>query len=155
MAVPGRIAPRNGDHCPHSSQCPWGHSGSTMSSRRNPARVFRVSMILHVVPAMASTNRRVAVLLNYGQGNFRAFGPSAFPGAFTSSEKSCTSTTDEIKDATALPSRESRGNCSDSGKLSSPRNVTEVVAPWASVKFLFSAIVPFLGRAPPSFAHHI
>jgi len=43
---------------------------------------------LDVVVTTAWTNRPVAVLLNDGQGKFRASSPSAFPGAFTPSEKS-------------------------------------------------------------------
>jgi hypothetical protein len=97
----------------------------------------------------------VAIFLNDGHGSFSRVEPTAFPEAFTTSEKSLDSTSNEIKDATALPSREPRGDCSNGRKFSSPRNVTEVVAPWASVKFLFSPIVSFLGRAPPSFVHHI
>src|SRR6266851_2252006 len=52
---------------------------------------------LDVVVTTAWTNRPVAVLLNDGQGNFRASSPSAFPGAFTTSEKSWACTTDEVR----------------------------------------------------------
>src|SRR6267378_678973 len=41
-----------------------------------------------VVVTTAWTNRPVAVLLNDGQGNFKASSPSAFPGAFRTSEES-------------------------------------------------------------------
>jgi hypothetical protein len=110
---------------------------------------------LDVIVTTAWTNLPVAVLLNDGQGNFRVSSPSAFPGAFTTSEKSLASTADEIKDATAvLPSRDRTGNCSNGSKFSSPLNVTWVLAPRASRNLPFSAIVSFLGRAPPSFVLH-
>lgn len=110
---------------------------------------------LDVIVTTAWTNRPVAVLLNDGRGNFRAFGPSAFPGAFTTSEKSCASTTDEIKDATAvLLSRCPTGTCLEGGRFSSPRNATRLLAPCASFNLPLSAVVSFLGRAPPSFVFH-
>jgi hypothetical protein len=111
---------------------------------------------LDVILTTAWTNRPVAVLLNDGQGNFRSSSPSAFPGAFTNSKKSCVYTTDESKDATAiLLSRYPSGNCSEGSRFSSPRNVTRLHVPWASFSWPLSAVVPFLGRAPPSFVLHI
>ena len=128
---------------------------ASVGGLRITARDVNGDRAVDLVLTTALRGQPVAIFLNDGHGGFSRAEPTTFPEAFSTSEKSLDSTSNEIKDATALPSRESRGNCSDSGKLSSPRNVTEVVAPWASVKFLFSAIVPFLGRAPPSFAHHI
>lgn len=111
---------------------------------------------LDVIVTMAWTNWPVAVLLNDGQGNFRALGPSAFPAAFTTSEKSCASTTDEIKDATAvLLSCYPTGICSEDRGFSLPKNVTRLLVPRASRSSPFSPIVSFLGRAPPSFVPHI
>src|SRR6266478_876332 len=111
---------------------------------------------LDVVVTTAWTNRPVAVLLNDGQGNFSASSPSAFPGAFSASEKSRVSTKDEVKDATAvLLSRFPTGNCPENSRFSSPRNVTGRVVPRASRNLLSSAVVSFLGRAPPSFVLHI
>lgn len=110
---------------------------------------------LDVVVTTAWTNRPVAVLLNDGQGNFRASSPSAFPAAFTICEKSWASTTDEVKDATAvLLSRYPTENCSEGSRFSSPRNVTGRLVPWASFNSPLSAVVSFLGRAPPSFVFH-
>jgi hypothetical protein len=110
---------------------------------------------LDVIVTTAWTNEPVAVLLNDGQGNFRASSPSAFPGAFSTSEKSRVSTTDEVKDATAvLLSRYPTGNCSEGSGFSSPRNVTGLLVLWASRNSLPSAVVSFLGRAPPSFVLH-
>ena len=37
MAVPGKRAPRSGDHWPHTRSRPVGHSGSTRSSSTSPA----------------------------------------------------------------------------------------------------------------------
>ena len=109
-----------------------------------------------VVVTTAWTNRPVAVLLNDGQGNFRSSSPSAFPGAFTASEKSWASTTDEVKDATAvLLSRYPTGNCPEDSRFSSPRNVTGRLVLQTSRSSLSSAVVSFLGRAPPSFVLHI
>lgn len=111
---------------------------------------------LDVVVTTAWTNRPVAVLLNDGQGNFKASSPSAFPGAFSTSEKSRVSTTDDGKDATAvLLSRYPTGNCPEGSRFSSPQNVTRLLVLQASRNSLSSAVVSFLGRAPPSFLLHI
>ena len=111
---------------------------------------------LDVVVTTAWTNRPVAVLLNDGQGNFRTSRPDAFPGVFTTSEKSWTPTTDEIKDATVVPlSRYTTGNCPEGTRFSSPRDVTGLLVLQASRKSISSLAVSFLGRAPPSFVLHI
>jgi len=111
---------------------------------------------LDVIVTTAWTNQPVAVLLNDGKGNFRSSSPSEFPGAFGTSEKSWALTTDEVKDATAvLFSRYPTGNCPEGSRFSSPRNVTGLLVPWASRNSLSSAVVSFLGRAPPSFLLHI
>lgn len=110
---------------------------------------------LDVIVTRAWTNQPVAVLLNDGQGNFSASSPSAFPGAFTPSEKSCGSTTDETKDATAvLLSRNPTGDCSR-GRFPSPRNVTGLLVPPPSRNLFSFVVVSFLGRAPPSFIFYI
>jgi hypothetical protein len=110
---------------------------------------------LDVVVTTAWTNRPVAVLLNDGQGNFRASNPSAFPGAFTTSEKSWASTSDEVNDATAvLLSRYPTGNCSEGSRFSSLRNVTRQLVLRASRHLPYRPVVSFLGRAPPSFVLH-
>ena len=111
---------------------------------------------LDVVVTTAWTNRPVAVLLNDGQGNFRASSPSAFPGAFTTSEKSWACTTDEVKDATAvLLSRYPAGNCSAGSRFSPPQNAAGLLLQWAPRSSALSVVVSFLGRAPPSFVLHI
>jgi FG-GAP-like repeat len=111
---------------------------------------------LDVVVTTAWTNQPVAVLLNDGKGNFRASSPSAFPRAFTASEKSKVSTTDEVKDATAvLLSRYPTGNCPEDSRFSSPRNVTGLLVLRASRNLPYCPVVSFLGRAPPSFVLHI
>jgi hypothetical protein len=111
---------------------------------------------LDVIVTTAWTNQPVAVLLNDGQGNFRASDLSTFSGAFTTSQKSLASTTDESKDATAvLPSRDPTGNCSNDSRFSSLRKVTKLLILWASRNSRFSSGVSFLGRAPPSFVLHI
>ncbi len=111
---------------------------------------------LDVVVTTAWTNRPVAVLLNDGQGNFRASSPSAFPRAFTTSEKSWICITDEIKDAVALLlSRYPTVNCPEVSRFSSPRNVTGLLVLQALRNSHSSAVVSFLGRAPPSVVLHI
>lgn len=111
---------------------------------------------LDVVVTTAWTNRPVAVLLNDGQGNFQDSRPSAFPGAFRNSEKSWIYITDEIKDAVALLlSRYPTGNCPEGSRFSSPRNVKGLLVLRTSHNSLLSAVVSFLGRAPPSFVLHI
>jgi hypothetical protein len=105
---------------------------------------------LDVIVTTAWTNQPVAVLLNDGQGNFTASRPSTFPGAFTTSEKSWASTSDEVKDATAvLLSRYPMGNCSADSRFSAPRNLTRLLVLWASPHAPLSAVVSFFGRAPP------
>src|SRR5258708_208205 len=109
-----------------------------------------------VIVTTAWTNPPRPVPLNDGQGNFRTSSPSAFPGAFTTSEKSWASNTDKITDATAvLLSRYPTGNCSEGSRFSSPRNVTGLLVLWASRNSHFSSVVSFLGRAPPSSVLHI
>ena len=111
---------------------------------------------LDVVVTTTWTNRPVAVLLNDGQGNFRTSSPSAFPGVFTTSEKSWACIADEVKEATAvLLSRYPTGNCPESSRPSSPRNVTGLLVLRTSRNSLSSAVASFLGRAPPSFVLHI
>jgi hypothetical protein len=111
---------------------------------------------LDVVVTTAWTNRPVAVLLNDGQGNFKASNPSAFPGAFTTSEKSWVSTIDEVKDATAiLLSRYPTGNCSEVSRFLPPQDAAGLLARWTSRNSPSSAVVSFLGRAPPSFVLYI
>ena len=111
---------------------------------------------LDVVVTTEWTNQPVAVLLNDGQGNFTASGPSAFPGAFRTSEKSWICITDEIKDAVALfLSRYPTGNCPESSSFSSPRKLIRLLVMWASRNSPSSVVVSFLGRAPPSLVLHI
>jgi len=110
---------------------------------------------LDVIVTTAWTNQPVAVLLNDGKGNFRASSPSAFRGAFSTSEKSWALTTDELKDASAVLISRYPGNCSEGSRFSSPRNVTGLFVLWASRNSPFSPVVSFLGRAPPSFVLHI
>src|ERR1700730_13122985 len=110
---------------------------------------------LDVIVTTAWTNQPVAVLLNDGQGNFTASRPSTFPGAFTTSEKSWASTSDEVKEPTAvLLSRHPMGNCSADGRFLSPRNVTRLLVLWAPPNSPHSAVVSFLGRAPPFVGLH-
>ncbi len=121
-----------------------------------PASDVNGDSFLDVVITTAWTNQPVAVLLNDGQGNFRATSPSAFPGAFTTSEESWASTAAEIKDATAvLLSRYPTGNCSGGSRFSSPRNVTGLLILRTSRNLPYRPVVSFLGRAPPSFILHI
>jgi hypothetical protein len=123
---------------------------------RIAARDVNGDHAVDLVLTSALRRQPVAIFLNDGHGSFSRAEPSAFPGAFTTSNKSLASTADEIKDATAiLPSRDPTKNCSNGSKFSSPRHVTGVLAPRASRNLLFSAIVSFLGRAPPYFVFHI
>jgi hypothetical protein len=109
-----------------------------------------------VIVTTAWTNRPVAVLLNDGQGNFRASSPSAFPGAFTTSERPSASTTEEVKDATAAHlSRYPTGNCSEVSRFSPRQNSAGLLLPWVPRSSALSVVVSFLGRAPPSFVLHI
>ncbi len=173
------IADFDGDNRPDVATVQVGHSSSwdthywiAFQLSRGPRQILGITAptgglriasrdvngdsFLDVVVTTAWTNRPVAVLLNDGQGNFSSSSPSAFPGAFTTSEKSWASTTDEVKDATAvLLSRYPTGNCPEDSRFSSPRNVTGLLVLWASRNSRFSPVVSFLGRAPPSFVLHI
>jgi hypothetical protein len=106
---------------------------------------------LDVVVTTAWTNRPVAVLLNDGRGNFTRSDPSAFQGAFWTSDTSWTSTTDEMSDAAAaLLPRHASGECEEIRNISSPRNECgPLVALATDPPALFQA-VSFFGRAPPS-----
>jgi hypothetical protein len=101
------------------------------------------------------TNQPVAVLLNDGRGNFTQSDPSAFPGAFTTSENSRISKPDEVKDATAaLFSRLLPGECEECERTPPP----QVVAGHSVTGvFHFAARSngdSFIGRAPPSLRPH-
>jgi hypothetical protein len=120
------------------------------------ARDVNGDQAVDLVLATAWFRQPVAIFLNDGHGSFSRAEPTAFRGAFTTSKKSLASTADEIKDAIAvLPSRDPTRNCSNGSKFSSPRSLRGVLAPGASPNLLFSAIVSFLGRAPPYFVFHI
>jgi hypothetical protein len=106
---------------------------------------------LDVVVTTAWTNLPVVVLLNDGRGNFIRSDPSAFQGAFWTSETSWTSTTDEIRDAAAvLLPRYPSGDCEESSSTSATRNLTWLLVPSTSCFSVLSRAVSFLGRAPPS-----
>src|SRR6266852_2772488 len=173
------IADFDGDNRPDLATVQVGHSSSwdthywiAFQLSRGPRQILGITAptgglritsrdvngdnFLDVVVTTAWTNRPVAVLLNDGQGNFKASSPSAFPGAFRTSEESWICITDEIKDAVALLlSRYPTGNCQEVSRFSSPRKVTGRFVLRASRNSLSSAVVSFLGRAPPSFILHI
>lgn len=109
-----------------------------------------------IVVTTAWTYRPVAVLLNDGRGKFSASSPSAFPGAFSTSEKSRLSTKDEIQEATAvLLSRYRTGNCSEVSWFLAPQSAAGLLVPWGPRGSALTSVVSFLGRAPPSFVPHI
>jgi len=120
------------------------------------ARDVNGDRAVDLVLTTALFGQPVAVFLNDGHGSFSRVEATAFPEAFTTSKRSLASTAIEIKDASAaLPSRDPTKNCSNGSNISSLRNVTDALAPSASRNLPFSAVVSFLGRAPPSFVHHI
>jgi hypothetical protein len=133
-----------------------GRSGQTVSlmapdgGLRITARDVNGDNFPDVVITTLWTNKPVAILLNDGLGNFTAANSSAFQSAFAAPETSCTSATDEIRDATALlDSRSIPGDRgAESGSLSrmstsgllSPKSCSDPLTPSVSV---------FSGRAPP------
>src|SRR5260370_11886193 len=120
------------------------------------ARDVNGDQAIDLVLSTAWFRQPVAIFLNDGHGSFSRVEATAFTGAFTTSKNSLASTASRIKDATAvLPSRDPTKNCSNGSKISSLRNVTGVLAPSASRNLPFSAVVSFLGRAPPYFVFHI
>ena len=101
------------------------------------------------------TNQPVAVLLNDGRGNFTQTDPSAFPGAFTTSDNYRISTPYAVTDATAaLFSRYVPGECE--GREGAP--TPQVIAGHLATTFFdfagLSRNDSFFGRAPPSLAPH-
>jgi hypothetical protein len=133
-----------------------GRSGQTVSlmapngGLRITARDVNGDNFLDVVITTLWTNKPVAILLNDGLGNFTAANPSAFQSAFAAPETSCTSATDEIRDATALSdSRLIPGDhCEESGLLS--RGSTNgLLSPKPCSGPLTPSVSTFSGRAPP------
>lgn len=111
---------------------------------------------LDVIVTTSWTNRPVAVLLNDGRGNFTPSDPSAFPGAFQTSEKSWTCTTDEIRDSSAaLCSRYLSGDFEEVRRHFSPPDETRRPMACSSQFIVRSTVVSFFGRAPPSFSPHL
>lgn len=109
-----------------------------------------------VVVTTSWTNRPVAVLLNDGRGNFTPSDPSAFPGAFETSERSWTYTTDEIRDASAaLSLRYLSGDYEEGDRAFSPPNKTRLPISSSSQFAALSTIVSSFGRAPPSYSPHL
>ena len=173
------IADFDGDHRPDLATVQVGHSNSRdtqywiafqLSSGvrqtfgltaptgglRITSRDVNGDDFLDIVVTTAWTNLPVAVLLNDGQGNFSVLDPSAFSAAFTTSDKSCTSPTDDTKDNTAvLLSRYRTGICPEYRGFFSSLNLTGLLVPQASRHTLSPVVVSFLGRAPPSFFLHL
>ncbi len=101
------------------------------------------------------TNQPVAVLLNDGRGNFTPSDPSAFPGAFATSQSSRISGPNSIKSAmAALLSRYLPGEYEEYQGPPFPRIVA---GRRATNVFHFAALScsgSFFGRAPPSLSLH-
>lgn len=133
-----------------------GRSGQTVSlmapdgGLRITARDVNGDNFLDVVVTTLWTNKPVAILLNDGLGNFTAANPSAFQSAFAAPEASCTSATDEIRDATALfDSRLIPGDrCEASGSFS-PVRISRLFSPKSCSDSIAPADSSFSGRAPP------
>jgi hypothetical protein len=121
------------------------------------ARDVNGDRAVDLVLTTALLSQPVAIFLNDGHGSFSRAEPTAFPEAFTTFEKSLTSSTaDEIGDVTAvLPSRDTTGDCSNGSRFTSPGKLAAMLSPSPSRNLPFSAIVSFLGRAPPYFVLHI
>lgn len=109
-----------------------------------------------VIVTTSWTNRPVAVLLNDGRGNFTSSDPSVFPGAFQTSERSWTHTTDEIRDAyAALFSRYLSGDYEEGDRAFSPPDESRLPIASSSQFAALSTVVFSFGRAPPSFSLHL
>lgn len=109
-----------------------------------------------VIVTTTWTKRPVAVLLNDGWGNFTPSDPSVFPGAFQTSEKFWTLTTDEVRDASAaLCSRYFSGDYEEGSRDFSPPDETRLPITCSSQFVALSTVVSFFGRAPPSFSPHL
>jgi len=117
------------------------------------ARDVNGDRAVDLVLTTALFGQPVAVFLNDGHGSFSRAEPSAFPGAFTGSEKSLVSHAEEIKDATALSFRDPRGTGSNGGKFASPLNVAKESTPRVLCNLPSTVTASFLGRAPPPPSH--
>lgn len=101
------------------------------------------------------TNQPVAVLINDGRGYFMQSQPSAFPGAFTTSESSFTSGTNGIHDtAAALFSRYLPGQCEECHRADCQKIATRLSVTRAFRILAFPGSDSFLGRAPPRSHSH-
>lgn len=134
-----------------------GRSGQSVSvmaptgGLRITARDVNGDNFLDVIITTLWTNRPVAILLNDGMGNFTSASPSEFQSAFASPETSCTSATDEIRDATALLySRSIPGDCSQESRSFSQRSTSGQLSPRPCSDSVTPSASPFAGRAPPS-----
>jgi hypothetical protein len=104
-----------------------------------------------VVVTTAWTNQPVTILLNDGWGNFTASNPSEFQGAFADHSACWTVTSNEIRDATALPlSRWIPGDCQTRSRVSSATASARLVPPNSISPSFLASVLPFIGRAPPA-----
>ena len=104
-----------------------------------------------VVVTTAWTNQPVTILLNDGLGNFTASNPSEFQGAFADHSACWTATSNEIRDAAALPlSRCIPGDCQARSRVSSATASARLVAPNSISPSFLASVLPFIGRAPPA-----
>jgi FG-GAP-like repeat len=108
-----------------------------------------------VVVTTSWTNRPVAVLLNDGRGTFTQSAPSAFPGAFATSEDSRIASPDAMKDvAAALFARPIPAECEECGGALSLQIAAGLSGTGALHFTVSSNTDSFFGRAPPSLARH-
>jgi hypothetical protein len=111
---------------------------------------------LDVVVTTTLLHRPVAVLLNDGHGNFALKDPASFPEAIWTAESLWTAAAQQVYDASLnLPPRSPNGDCGEAASLFSPRVAHGIPGLAVCRGPAFAVVIPVLGRAPPTFVHHV
>ena len=106
----------------------------------------------HTVDLVLSTawfRQPVAIFLNDGHGNFSRAEPSAFPGAFSRSNRSWGSTSSPETGAVGIPPQSRDGVCRQTSRLACVRTIASLIRA-ADLHFICNPfLAPHSGRAPP------
>lgn len=111
----------------------------------------------HAVDLVLSTAWRgqpVAVFLNDGHGSFSRFEPTVFPGAFTESTTTWTSTSEQTTDAVGVPPQSSVGIWPEARGFPRAPSQEGSIRPSNGGFLLSSSLISHAGRAPPSELPH-
>jgi hypothetical protein len=106
--------------------------------------------IIDLVLATAWLREPVAVLLNDGHGNFSRVEPSRFPGAFTHTSQTWSSTSPLPSGSVGAPPRTESAATFAARSVFRARPPTQTVFTRDRINFVSSFSAPFSGRAPPA-----